>query len=69
MALKIGTFYAKTNKSETDKSGTYFEGVLETRKLHNLGNITIKPNEKTSGNEPDFLVQTDDLKLVMRGSK
>ncbi len=58
MALKIGTFYAKTNKF-----GVYFEGVLETRKLHALGNITIKPNEKISGNEPDFLVQTDGFEI------
>jgi len=50
MALKIGTFYAKTKDSKT-----YFEGTLKTRKLHDLGNITIEPNEKTQENEPGFL--------------
>jgi len=58
MALKIGTFYAKTRDSKT-----YFEGTLKTRKLHDLGNITIEPNEKNQENEPDFLVITGQFEI------
>ena len=58
MALKIGTFYARKRDSKT-----YYEGTLETRKLHDLGNITIEPKEKTHENEPDFLVLSDKFEI------
>jgi len=49
MALKIGTFYDK---------GPHFEGTLETRKLNDLGAITIVPFDKTKDSEPDYLVNS-----------
>ena len=49
MAMQIGTFYNK---------GAHFEGVIETRKLSDLGTVVIAPYEKSSpdSGEPDYLV-------------
>ena len=55
MALKIGTFYNK---------GSHFEGMLETRKLHDLGNIIIDPYDKSpDSSEPDYIVRTGQFQI------
>jgi uncharacterized protein (DUF736 family) len=54
MALKIGTFYQRND---------HFEGTLQTRKLHDLGNITISTHEKTQETSPDYLVKADRFEI------
>ncbi len=50
MATQIGTFH---------KRGAHYEGVIETRKINDLGTVYIEPYEKKpDSSEPDYLVRS-----------